>query len=265
MPPAPTTTLVAADPARLAEQLTTAERAVRDPKASPESIDTAGRAAQQAYRLLAIHPEWQAAVLAGLGTDVRPAVVNNLAAVNALASGKHSPPADTLPPWRIVDPRPAAELLGYYHDAEKRTGVPWYYLAAINLVETRMGRIEGVSTAGAQGPMQFLPSTWASCCQGDIRNPHDAIVGAAVYLRSNGAPGAIDRAIFRYNNDDRYVAAVKAYAANMKADERAYFGYHAWEVYYLTSAGSFRLPVGYVEAIPIAVIDYMATTGARPA
>ncbi len=36
--------------------------------------------------------------------------------------------------------------------------MPWYYLAAINLIETRMGRIDGLSTAGAQGPMQFLPA-----------------------------------------------------------------------------------------------------------
>jgi membrane-bound lytic murein transglycosylase B len=61
--------------------------------------------------------------------------------------------------------------------------VPWYFLASINLVETRMGRIHGLSTAGAQGPMQFLPSTWAACCTGDIEDAHDAIVGAATYLK----------------------------------------------------------------------------------
>ena len=58
-------------------------------------------------------------------------------------------------------------LLGHYAEAEQLTGIPWYWLAAIHLQETRMGRIEGVSTAGAVGPMQFLPTTWARCCVGD--------------------------------------------------------------------------------------------------
>ena len=96
-----------------------------------------------------------------------------------------------------------------------------------------MGRIDGLSTAGAQGPMQFLPTTWAECCTGDIEDPHDAIVGAAVYLKRSGAPENMDRAILRYNRDTRYLDAVKAYAANMAADERAYLGYHTWEVFYL--------------------------------
>ena len=68
---------------------------------------------------------------------------------------------DTLPAWRIEPPAPADELLGYYRKAEAATGVGWNYLAAINLVETGLGRIVGVSHAGAQGPRQFLPSTFA--------------------------------------------------------------------------------------------------------
>src|SRR3712207_536212 len=70
------------------------------------------------------------------------------------------PPKPQPPAWRIVAPAPASELLGHYRAAEAAVGVPWQYLAAIHLVETRMGRIRGVSVAGAQGPMQFLPSTW---------------------------------------------------------------------------------------------------------
>ena len=84
-----------------------------------------------------------------------------------------------------------------------------------------MGRIHGLSTAGAQGPMQFLPSTWAACCTGDIEDAHDAIVGAATYLKMSGAPDDMDKAILAYNHDTRYLDAVKAYAANMAADERA--------------------------------------------
>ena len=56
---------------------------------------------------------------------------------------------------------PAAELLADYNAAAQATGVGWQYLAAVHLVETRMGRIRGTSAAGAEGPMQFLPSTFA--------------------------------------------------------------------------------------------------------
>ena len=67
--------------------------------------------------------------------------------------------------------------------------MPWTYLAAIHLVETRMGRIRGASTAGARGPMQFLPSTWALYgAGGDINDPRDAILAAARLLRHHGAP-----------------------------------------------------------------------------
>src|ERR1041384_8142233 len=81
-------------------------------------------------------------------------------------------PKTDLPPWRILTPPPPEELERYYHQAEEATHVPWAYLAAVHLVETRMGRIRGTSTAGAQGPMQFLPSTWARWGGGgDINDP----------------------------------------------------------------------------------------------
>ena len=66
-----------------------------------------------------------------------------------------------LPAWRIIQPEPAANLLNYYRKAEAATGIEWEVLAAVNLVETGMGRIDGTSVANAQGPMQFLPTTWA--------------------------------------------------------------------------------------------------------
>ena len=58
----------------------------------------------------------------------------------------------------------------------------------MNLVETGMGRIDGISVANAQGPMQFLPTTWAEAGigQGNIRDPHDAIQAAARYLVRRG-------------------------------------------------------------------------------
>jgi hypothetical protein len=126
------------------------------------------------------------------------------------------------------------------------------------MVETRFGRIVGPSSAGAVGPMQFLPTTWESCCAGNVLEPHDAIMGAAVYLKSRGAPTDMRRALLGYNPNDGYVGAVEAYAQNLLADERALVGYHAWEVYVGSTAGTFRLPVGYYASQPIDAASYLA-------
>ena len=124
-------------------------------------------------------------------------------------------------------------------------GVPWGYLAAVHLVETRMGRIRGESSAGAQGPMQFLPSTWAAYGEGDINSNKDSIRAAARYLKRNGAPGDMRNALWNYNHSFLYVDAVTEYAKQMLAAERAFFGYHHWQVYYRTTNGDVLLPVGY--------------------
>ena len=158
----------------------------------------------------------------------------------------HSRLASVLPKWRIVDPAPIDELVGYYKAAEAEFGVHWSYLASINLIETRMGRIRGVSTANAQGPMQFIPSTWAAYGEGDINSDKDSIRAAARYLKASGYDTNLDLAIWRYNHSYKYVAAVKHYARVMQIDPNAYRGYHQWQVYYLASFGDILLPVGYV-------------------
>lgn len=104
---------------------------------------------------------------------------------------------------------------------------------------------------------RFLPETWATCCTGDIDDPHDAIIGAAEYLRSNGAPDDMVGALYAYNPNDGYVGAVDAYARNLAADERALSGYHGWEVYVSTSAGTIRLPVGYAATDPVDALTYL--------
>jgi len=91
--------------------------------------------------------------------------------------------------------------------------------------------------------MQFLPTTWAACCQGDVWDDHDAIMGAATYLASNGAPDDMANAVWRYNPNAVYLEMVTRYASVMAADERAYLGYHAWEVFYGSAAGDVRLHV----------------------
>jgi membrane-bound lytic murein transglycosylase B len=246
----------AADPAALAEQITTAERTVRDPAAGPVALAEAALAQQVGYRQLGVHPEWDAAVLAGIPTELQSVVVRNAAARREFR-GMHIELMSTLPAWRIVEPTPADQLVTLYQEAEAAFGIPWSYLAAINLVETGTGRIRGTSIAGAQGPMQFLPATWeAYGAGGDINDPRDAIMAAARYLAANGGAGDIDHALYRYNHSDRYVRGVKLYADLIAEDPRAFLGYYHWGVWYLTDQGDVYLPVGYEQATPIPVADY---------
>jgi peptidoglycan hydrolase CwlO-like protein len=94
-------------------------------------------------------------------------------------------------------------------------GEDWYVLAAVGKVESNHGESLGPSSAGAMGPMQFLPSTWETAGvdgNGDgvanIMDPKDAIPAAARYLQRGGAPQDWYRAIFSYNHADWYVAKV---------------------------------------------------------
>ena len=243
------------DAAGLAEALTEAERMVR----SSEEAAPWGRRQQQLYRVLTANREWATEVLDTVGDDVRLAVENNWdARLNLSALVSSGPLSEVLPAWRIRAPLPAAELLAIYEEAEAQTSIPWEYLAAINLVETRMGRIEGLSTAGATGPMQFLPSTFAECCEGDPTDDRDAIIGAGVYLTLRGGPDDMAQALRGYNNSSRYVSAVTAYANVLEEDPAAYYGYHAWDVYFLSAAGLIRMPVGYDEAEAVPAADWIA-------
>ena len=252
-----------AEPRALAQQITVAETAVRDQATSPELVAAAGRTAQVAYDTFADRPDWDAAVLAETPAALQDTVRNNVAARRELRAMSARTPT-TVPAWRIVEPLAVSQLRGYYDEAQQRFGVPWTVLAAVHLVETRMGRIIGLSSAGAQGPMQFLPATWARYgLGGDVWNARDAILGAANYLAANGAAegtdARLDNALFRYNNDSRYVRAVRRYAAQMQAQERAYLGYHAWQVYYRTHLGEILLPAGYESPRSMPVEEWLAT------
>ncbi len=103
----------------------------------------------------------------------------------------------------------------------------WAYLASIGYTENKFADSGGspTSTAGALGPMQFLPSTWAiygadgnGDGKKDPQNLHDAIFGAANYLRASGAPGDWQRALFAYNHAQWYVDRVQALALDYLGD-----------------------------------------------
>jgi hypothetical protein len=106
-------------------------------------------------------------------------------------------------------------LLPIYQAAGIQYNVPWQVLASINEIETDYGRNLSVSTAGAIGWMQFLPSTWkryAVDANGDgvadPYNPVDAIFTAARYLHAAGASKNISNAVFSYNHAGWYVQSV---------------------------------------------------------
>jgi hypothetical protein len=219
---------------------------------------------QLLYRYLAAHADLDEAVLPSVADDVRPYVeriirARQLGQALQAADATPSPPSNTLPAWTVVDPLPADELLGYYREAEAATGIAWYWLAAIHLQETRMGRIIGTSSAGAVGPMQFLPETWDRCCAGDPLVPRDAIIGAATYLVQGGGPADMPAALNEYNPNTTYVATVTAFAENMRDNPKLYAAYHEWQVFYGSSAGTVRLPVGYSEAGAIDAATYLAS------
>ena len=238
-----------------------AETAVGEPATSAAELDLAARIQQLAYRVLGTRPGWDAAVYAALPRRLHPVVRLNVTARREFRS-MHYRLSVTLPAWRIVEPAPADHLLRFYRAAESRYGVDWEYLAAINLVETAMGRIRGASVAGARGPMQFMSATWARWGRGDIDDPADAIMAAARYLAASGfarGPSGVARALYEYNNHPAYVRGVTAYARVMERRPRAFLAYHQWDVYYLTRRGDVVLPVGYARTSPVPVRRYLAT------
>jgi murein DD-endopeptidase MepM/ murein hydrolase activator NlpD len=106
-------------------------------------------------------------------------------------------------------------LLPIYQAAGIQYGIRWEVLAAINEIETDYGRNLNISVAGAQGWMQFMPSTWKRYGVdankdgvSDPYNPVDAIFAAARYLKAAGGQQDLRRAIFAYNHANWYVDSV---------------------------------------------------------
>jgi membrane-bound lytic murein transglycosylase B len=114
---------------------------------------------------------------------------------------------------------PSAEYLALYQSAATTCpNLSWTILAAIGQIETGHGRNTNTSSAGAQGPMQFEPATFAAyAVDGDhdgrvsIDDPADAIYTAAHYLCANGAGASahgLSGAILHYNHAVWYLDMV---------------------------------------------------------
>ena len=256
-PPAGAQPRLAADPAQIGDDLVADELALRDPATPEPAMVAAARRQQAAYRAIGRNPAWDPIIRPKIPANLIQTYDRNVDARRQLAA--MSTLRDTLPAWRIVPPAPAAELLDYYREAEAATGVGWNYLAAINLIETRFGSIAGVSVDGAQGPMQFMPQTWAAYGNGDVNSPRDAIMSAGNYLAASGFAANPDRAIYAYNRANEYVRAVKDYAAILADDPGSFGGYYRWDVYYNTTAGDVLLPIGYAQSQRIPVGEYLST------
>ena len=199
---------------------------------------------QRIYRLIRPRPSLAARVVAALPARLRPSARDNVAAGRSLIRLAPGKPPRRAPRVRTGPAEPPHVLLRWYRAAERRFGVDWEVLAAINLVETAFGRMRNSSWAGAQGPMQFIPATWrAYGMGGDVRDPRDAIMGAANYLRASGAPRDWGRALYAYNNSRLYVDAILRYARQIRRSPggRRYFGYWSWQVFVRTPDGDRRL------------------------
>jgi hypothetical protein len=195
---------------------------------------------QRMYRSLARAPRLARRVADRLGRPLARSLSRNVRAGTRLVSLVTPVKPDEL--FDTQRPEPPRLLLRFYRRAQKRFDVDWEVLAAINFVETRFGRIRSSSVAGAQGPMQFIPSTWeAYGMGGDVHDPKDAVMGAANYLSASGAPANYQAALYAYNPAQEYVDAIWTYAREIMRDPRNYYIYYAYQVFMLTTEGDVRL------------------------
>lgn len=205
----------------------------------PEPLTLQALYVQRAYRLLARRPHLAAQTLARVPARLRRPASDTVAALHDLM---RLTPRTHRRSFKTGRPEPPGRLLAFYRQAQRRFGVAWNVLASVNFVETDFNRIRSSSSAGAQGPMQFMPSTWREYgLGGDLHDPHDAILGAANYLHRSGAPRSYHRAVYAYNPSPLYVDAVLRYARRLAANRRAFYEYFAWQVFVRTPSGDRRL------------------------
>lgn len=208
--------------------------------APPGAVSLDGLYVQRAYRLLARRPRLASRTLPYLPASLRRSATDSVAALRDLM--RLTPPSPKHRRFKTGQAAPAGRLLSFYRAAQRRFGVGWNVLAAVNLVETDFNRIRSSSSAGAEGPMQFMASTWRVYgLGGNVDDPHDAILGAANYLHRSGAPASYRQALYHYNPSPLYVDAVLRYARQMRTSARAFFRFYPWQVFIRTSSGERRI------------------------
>ena len=127
--------------------------------------------------------------------------------------------------------RHAGTLLSFYREAQRRFGIRWELLAAINFVESDFGRARTTAKADAQGPMQFEPATWREYgLGGNAYDEHDAVLAAANLLAANGGRTSERAALMHYNLSPSYWDAVLHLAHRMAAVPTAFREYYAWQL-----------------------------------
>ena len=195
---------------------------------------------QRLYRQLIVHPRLRAKVSRRVPNWLAARIARHVKAGAGLRS--LATPTDGPIKLKATPPTPHRALKRFYRKAQRRFGIPWYMLASVNFVESKFGRLLGPSSAGAMGPMQFMPATWDAYGNGgDIMDPHDSIMGAARYLRASGAPADMRGALWAYNHSFEYVDAIQIYAREIKRDPRMLYAYYFWQVFFRTTKGDVQL------------------------
>ncbi len=225
------------------------DKTIKNPSTPESHLPYLAHKQQVIYRRLALNKDKSEFIITNLPLELKDTVKKHLIARNHLVQLSKKYKIDPfIPAWTIIPPEPIHKLLLYYLKAEHSTGIDWEILAAINLIESGMGRIKGLSVASAQGPMQFLPTTWNEPGigqGGDINDPHDSIQAAARYLVRRGALSDLKKGLWGYNNNDDYGLAVIAYASLLRVDPLAYLGLYNWEIHFNYQDLDLWIPVGF--------------------